>query len=220
MLVVRVQLCTSRGQCVSKCSSAVEAVKRVEVVLWRILYRLTLCSTRTCTGLDWTGLEVFRPGVRRSHQDRIQQECRMQNDIHASTLTSPTQEGWRMQTLQNLLQHVRRLVKDLAMETRFLQRRLLLACCYKSDSRSPVWCSSEETTTFGDTSSLSSDSLHAQWRLKMLQLAFHWDHSALLSGARTSTTARRLKMTARGTEQAPPRGSVSLRYCNRELNTL
>lgn len=96
VLDVRVQLHASRGQCVSGCSAAVEAVKRVEAVPWRILYRLTLCSTQTCSR---TGLEVFRLGVRRSHQDQIQLECRMQHNIHASTLTSPTRGGWRMQTL-------------------------------------------------------------------------------------------------------------------------
>lgn len=73
-----------------------EAVKQVEVVLCRILYRLTLYSIQTCSR---TGLEVFRLGVKSptgpTWKSSRSLTCKT---LHASTLASPAQEGWMMHT--------------------------------------------------------------------------------------------------------------------------
>lgn len=145
------------------CSWVVEAVKRVKVVLWQILYLLTLYSTQTCSR---TGLELFRLGAKsltRTNME-IQQESRMQNNtscIHLDiSSTRRVEDADTCKTYYNMS-------GDLRRTWWWREGSFSDCCCWHAASGAAAshWfgASQQKLQLVRDTSSSSSDSLHAQW---------------------------------------------------------
>lgn len=135
----------------------------VEAVLWQILNLLTLCFTQTCSR---TGLKIFRLGVKsptRTNME-IQQESRMQNNTSCIHLDISSTRRWEdadtCKTYYNMSDGLRR--------TRWWREGSFSDCCCchaATGAAASHWfgASQQKQQLVWDTSSLSSDSLHAQW---------------------------------------------------------